>query len=283
MWLQLASFLVDPVIKRRFSAAYVGGGFVSTTPHPSDIDLVLETASPYGPESFEAVAPFFVTGLDKIEMIYGVHLQFWMPGAPSGLTDYLTFFQYDRPAKYTPVLNRSRGIVRLDLTAAGTLNLLRRYIRGENTAPVPSADEKPVRVADAAERLHGIKRHLAILGMSAAKLIILTDEEGRIEWVNESFVRTCGYTLEEVQGRKPGSLLQGPASDAGTIQLLKHAVAERHECECRMVNYRKDGSPYNVQIMMSPLYEGGNLVGFLAVEDELGSPHDAPESRQVAA
>src|ERR1700677_1163048 len=137
MWLQLSSFLIEPVIKHKFTAVYIGGGFVSTKAHPSDIDLVLETASPYGPEAFESVAPFFVTGLDKIEMIYGVHLQFWMRNAPSGLTDYLTFFQYDRPKNYTHVLNRSRGIVRIDLTESQTLSRLRRYIRGENTTSVP--------------------------------------------------------------------------------------------------------------------------------------------------
>jgi hypothetical protein len=137
MWLQLSSFLVDPVVKHRFCAVYFGGGFVSTKTHPTDIDLVLETASPYGPEAFEAVAPFFVTGLNKIEMIYGVHLQFWMRGAPTGLTDYLTFFQYARPDTFTPVHNLSRGIVKVDLTEDGTLPRLRRYIRGEYTAAVP--------------------------------------------------------------------------------------------------------------------------------------------------
>ncbi len=273
MWLQLASFLIDPVVKRRFSAVFVGGGYVSTKPNPSDIDLVLETASPYGPEAFEAVAPFFVTGLDKIAMIYGVHLQFWMRGAPTGLADYLTFFQYDRPERFTHVLNRSRGIVRIELTANGTLDRLRRYIRGENTTTVPIAGAPTPRTpVDEVERLNGIKRHLALMGANASKLIIIADAQGRIEWVNECFVRTCGYTLDEARGKKPGQLLQGPASDRETVHLLRSAVAGARECECQIINYRKDGSPYAVRIMMSPLFEGGKLAGFLAVEEDLGEP-----------
>jgi PAS domain S-box-containing protein len=287
MWLQLSSFLIEPVLKHTFTAVYIGGGFVSNKAHPADIDLVLETASPYGPEAFEAVAPFFVTGLEKIELIYGVHLQFWMRGAPSGLSDYRTFFQYDRPSNFTPVLNPSRGVVRVDLTHADTLNRLRRYIRGENTAAVPltgtAATQTPT---DVIESLRGLKRTLGIMSVNSTKMIVLADPQGRIEWVNDCFVRTCGYTLEEARSKKPGELLQGPATERETIQRLHNAVAEAKECTCQLVNYRKDGTPYAVQVMLSPLYEGGELTGFLAVEEDLGLPESAPrllEKRQVAA
>jgi len=287
MWLQLSSFLVEPVIKHKFTAVYIGGGFVSTKPHPSDIDLVLETASPYGPEAFEAVAPFFVTGLDKIEMIYGVHLQFWMRGAPSGLTDYRAFFQYDRPSNFTPVLNRSRGVVRVDLTAADTLNRLRRYIRGENTASVPvMGASSPRTPADEIESLRGIKRTLALMSVNSSKMIILNDAQGRIEWVNECFVRTCGYTLEEARGHKPGQLLHGPSSDREAVQRLRTAVADGQEFTCQLVNYRKDGTPFAVEIMLSPLFEAGKLAGFLAVGEDIGAPENAMglvDKRQAAA
>ena len=276
MWLQLSSFLIGPAIKSKFLAAYVGGGFVSNKPNPSDIDLVLETACPYGPEAFESVAPFFVTGLDKIEMMYGVHLQFWMRGAPPGLTDYRTFFQYNRPDNFTQILNRSRGIVRIDLTEPGTLDRLRRYIRGENTTTVPvCTNSKPHSTADEINRLSGIKRQLGLMAANTSKLIVLSDPQGRIEWVNDCFVRACGYTLEEVRGQKPGRLLQGPASDHETVQRLRRAISDVQECECEIINYRKDGTPYIVKIMLSPLFEEHELAGFLAVEDDMGPPASA--------
>jgi len=286
MWLQLSSFLIEPVIKHKFAAVYVGGGFISTRPDPSDIDLVLETADPYGPEAFEAVAPFFVTGLDKIEMIYGVHLQFWMRGAPSGLSDYRTFFQYDRPSNFTPVLNRSRGVVRVDLTEAGTLNRLRRYIRGENTASVPITGAAAARTpADEIESMGGIKRTLGVMSVNSSKMIVLSNRQGHIEWVNECFVRTCGYTLEEARGQRPGQLLHGPSSDRETVQRLHAAMADAQEFTFQIVNYRKDGTPFAVEVMLSPLFEGGELVGFLSVGEDLGAPENvlALEKRQAAA
>jgi PAS domain S-box-containing protein len=284
MWLQLACFLIEPVVKHKFTAAYVAGGFVSTKPEPSDIDLVLETRDAYGPEAFEAVAPYFATGLEKIAQIYGVHLQFWMRGAPSGLTDYLTFFQYDRPAPATHVLSRSRGIVRIDLTDPDTLGRLRRHIRGENTVPVPlsgAAGRSPSPSENG--HLRGIKRQLSLLGANAPKLLILlTDSLGRIEWVNETFVCTCGYSLGEVRGLKPGDVLQGPDSDPETVRTLHDAVAEARDCDCQIINYRKDGSPYVVHLMISPLIEEGKHVGFLAIGEDLGEPAGGMAARRAA-
>ena len=110
------------------------------------------------------------------------------------------------------------------------------------------------------------------MGVNAPKLVVLTDAEGCIEWVNESFIRTCGYSFDEVRGQKPGKLLQGPATDRETVQDLRSAIAAATHTECSLINYRKDGSPYTVHIMLSPLAEDGKLVGFLVWRKTLASP-----------
>ncbi len=287
MWLQLSSFLIDPVVTQKFGAAYVGGGFISSKPQPSDVDLILETAIPYGPAAYESLAPFFVMGLDKIHLLYGVHLQFWMPGAPPGLTDYRTFFQYDRPDHFAHTLHRARGIVRINLADPTTLCRLRRYTRGENTTGVPTYTG-PVTHPTAEEiaGLHGIKRQLALMSGNASRLVVVTDAKGRVEWVNHAFVRACGYTLEEVRGHRPGELLQGPNSSRESIQLMRQAISELRSCDCRIVNYRKDGTPYTMRIRLSPLFERGDHVGFFAVEEDLSKPETAradPLTAQQAA
>ena len=39
--------------------------------------------------------------------------------------------------------------------------------------------------------------------------IIITDKEGCTQWVNNGFQRLTGYSLEDMQGQKPGHILQG--------------------------------------------------------------------------
>jgi PAS domain S-box-containing protein len=68
------------------------------------------------------------------------------------------------------------------------------------------------------------QEELAKLSLVASKTdnaVIITDKDGYIEWVNEGFVRLTGYTLLEVRGKKPGSILQGPETDLATISLIR--------------------------------------------------------------
>jgi len=271
MWRQLACFLSWPSLTQRFRHAFIGGGFISTKAAPSDIDVVLEAASPYGPEAFASVARFFAVGLERIEHLHGVHLQFWMQGAPSGLSDYRVFFQYDRTDDFSHVLNRSRGIVRVSLDEPDMLDNLRRYIRGEESPDAVAT----VSLREEAEKLQGVKRHLALMSLDASQVVIVANREGRVEWVNTPFVKTCGYTLDEVRGKKPGKILQGPGSDAATVRRLHEAVQSGRECDCRIVNYRKDGTPYLVRISMEPIFADNGLEGFVAIEEDLGSVNGA--------
>ena len=41
---------------------------------------------------------------------------------------------------------------------------------------------------------------------------VMTGPDGLVQWVNPAFTRMCGYTLEELRGRKLGPILQGVAA-----------------------------------------------------------------------
>jgi len=110
-----------------------------------------------------------------------------------------------------------------------------------------------------------IFRELMLMGEHAAEMVVLTDVQGRTEWVNQPFTRTCGYTLDEVRGRKPGTFLQGPASDRAAIEMLRHAVRSERSCECRLINYHKNGYPYMVHLSLDPVVINGRAGGFIAI------------------
>jgi hypothetical protein len=112
---KLVEFLKWPRRLGSFPRLYIGGGFISSRPLPQDIDVVLETQHPFGPEAFLAMEPFFARGLDDILGIYSVHLHFWMEGAPATLLDYRSFFQYQRPQRPDCFASKKNGIVRLSL------------------------------------------------------------------------------------------------------------------------------------------------------------------------
>ena len=114
---KLLKFLRWPVQMGAFQQVYIGGGFLTNLPSPQDVDVILETRAPFGPEAFGAIQPFFLMGLDEIVEVFAVHLHFWMEGAPKALADYRSFFQYQRPLNRDGFDSKRKGIVRLSLSS----------------------------------------------------------------------------------------------------------------------------------------------------------------------
>lgn len=128
---------------------------------------------------------------------------------------------------------------------------------------------------EAARKRQETMAELVLMGEYATEMIVLTDAEGRVEWVNESFTRLSGYSLEELLGKKPGGVLQGRDSNRESVRMLHQAVQSAQTCECQIVNYKKDGSPYSVHISLGPVLSVGHLAGFLAVQNDLSETDKA--------
>ena len=64
-------------------------------------------------------------------------------------------------------------------------------------------------------------RKLALVASRTDNAVIVTDGLGRVEWVNDGFTRITGFTLADVEGRTPGSVLQGPGTHPGTVEFMR--------------------------------------------------------------
>jgi PAS domain S-box-containing protein len=99
---------------------------------------------------------------------------------------------------------------------------------------------------------------------------VRTDANGHVVDINPAFSGLCGYTFEEIRGRKPGSLLQGSETTEDSILALRNAIRSRQSCSMEMVNYHKNQTTYRVQIDLSPRFNLlGELEGFEALERKL--------------
>ena len=96
---------------------------------------------------------------------------------------------------------------------------------------------------------------------------VVTDAEGRITGINPAFTKLCGHTFEELKGRKPGAMLQGPSSCRRSVALLREAIRNREPVTTELVNYHKDRSTYRVRIDLKPLFAtNGDFTGYEAEE-----------------
>ncbi len=92
-------------------------------------------------------------------------------------------------------------------------------------------------------------------GRVEPEAVVVTSPEGLIEWVNPAFTAMCGYSISELKGRKPGHLLQGPATDPASVDRIRTALRERRECRETLINYHKDGSRYCADVRIDPILD----------------------------
>jgi PAS domain S-box-containing protein len=100
--------------------------------------------------------------------------------------------------------------------------------------------------------------------------IVVTDKNGMVEWINDTLTEMCGYSLDEVRGRKLGPLLQGLHTDPQAVQKLRDAIQHRRFITQEILNYHKNGTPYWVSLTISPVMDSENQVrSFIAIEREI--------------
>lgn len=100
--------------------------------------------------------------------------------------------------------------------------------------------------------------------------VVITDKAGRMEWVNESFIRATGYTLEECVGKKPRELLAGEETSRELSDVMGRAIKKQEGFQVEIINYTKNGDKYWIDILCCPLFsETGQLEGFMSLQRDI--------------
>lgn len=118
-------------------------------------------------------------------------------------------------------------------------------------------------------RLTELER-LSMVAQQTTNGVVITDLDEKVLWVNEGFTRITGYSLDEIEGKVPGRLLQGPQTDPETVQTIREAIEKRKSYSVDIINYRKNGQPYWVRISCNPWSnEQGEIIGYIAIQSDI--------------
>ncbi|MHB8836499.1 MAG: diguanylate cyclase [Candidatus Methylomirabilia bacterium] len=119
------------------------------------------------------------------------------------------------------------------------------------------------------ERAEAELRKLTQAVEQSANIIIVTDSEGRIEYVNPRFVQNTGYSLAEALGQTPRIVKSGehgPEFYKDLWETIKAGKVWKGELH----NRRKDGSRYWEDTTITPIFDpAGDLVNFMAVKEDV--------------
>lgn len=144
-----------------------------------------------------------------------------------------------------------------DHTISGGVILLYPYSK---TAPLPPK----------------LSKLLVSVPYYSSEAIIITEaapidapEGPAIIYVNRAFTEMTGYQEIDVLGKTP-RILQGPKTDEKTLKQVKAALQHKEPIQAEILNYRKDGTTYWVEINIVPVKnEAGWYTHFISVQREI--------------
>ena len=101
--------------------------------------------------------------------------------------------------------------------------------------------------------------------MASAASVIISGVDANIIYVNPSWERLNGYTLEEVRGKNSNILKSGKTPKEVYKKLWEELSAGKSFTTDTMVNKRKNGTEYCEEIAISPVQKNGKTVFYAGV------------------
>ena len=113
-------------------------------------------------------------------------------------------------------------------------------------------------------------RRLALVAEHTTDSVIITDADGRIEWVNDAFTRITGYGFYEALGLNPGDILNVPETDLAAIEALDNPENRQKNRRVEVLNRTKADGRVWMDVILSPIFNAdGSHAMTIAVERDI--------------
>lgn len=136
-------------------------------------------------------------------------------------------------------------------------------------------------IAKQSQELRESSQHLELLSLVARhtdNLVLITDSDRRIDWVNDGFLRTTGYESDEVIGTDSMRYLSGPAK---IIEEIESAFANGVGFDVETLHYKKTGEPFWVSIEGRPIDHAPTETSrFIIIKKDVTLRVNAEQDRQ---
>ncbi len=134
------------------------------------------------------------------------------------------------------------------------------------------------------DNIHGAgqtdgQARLATAVENAAEAIVVTDIEGKIQYVNPAFELITGYTRPEIVDRHVSILDSGKQSKS-FFSAMRLTLKQGDVWKGRFINKKKDESLYEIEATISPVKnQAGEITNFVSVQRDV--THEVQLQRQL--
>jgi PAS domain S-box-containing protein len=146
---------------------------------------------------------------------------------------------------------------------------------------IPGTKKSVVSMLDITDRKRA-EEELALLAKvieQAEEGITVTDKDGTIQYANPAFERISGYTREEIIGQTH-RILKSSKHNKKFHEVMGDTLARGEVWTDHMINERKDGTTYKVEVSISPIWDKtGAIMNYVAIERDV--THEAELETQL--
>ena len=146
----------------------------------------------------------------------------------------------------------------------------------------PFAEGLSVFFTDITKRVEAEKqlKLMALVARGTDNSVVVTDAQGRVEWVNEAFTKHTGYDLDELRGRVPDSVLHGPETDPAMVSYIQERMQRPLPFSATILNYNKSGKKLWFAMDTTPIYDETNqLTQFVSIQQDITFRKEAEASQ----
>ncbi len=124
-------------------------------------------------------------------------------------------------------------------------------------------------------------KKLAIAITQVIDSVVITDTEGRIQYLNPAFERVTGYLQKEVLGQTQDFLKSGKHSDKFFDEMW-NTIKSGKTWKGSITNKKKDGTLYEEDVTISPVRDSqGKIINFVEVKRDVTQRKWAEEEREA--
>lgn len=105
---------------------------------------------------------------------------------------------------------------------------------------------------------------------ASGEVMVLTDRDGTIKYVNPQFTSLYGYNSDEVVDKVTPRILKSGKMDHEYYEKFWQTILDKQVVRGEFLNKTKDGKLINIEGSANPvLDENGNIIGFLAIQRDI--------------
>ena len=80
-------------------------------------------------------------------------------------------------------------------------------------------------------------QRLSLIARDTENAVLMVNPDRKTTWVNAAFTRMTGYAFEEVIGKTPATLLEGPDTDPAMEQIILDNYQKKEPFQFEVMNY----------------------------------------------